>query len=125
MQPYEATLTVQVQQSAVVNAVLLRPLPFPDGDRLVALYEASPSRGQRASLIAPARLEDWQRMNRTFTAVSGSYTENVTDTSGADPWTELAAAAVQVPLSADDLSLVTYADTALPRASTSWRPLLR
>jgi hypothetical protein len=38
---------------------------------------------------------------------------------------ELAAAAVQVPLSADDLSLVTYADTALPRASTSWCPLLR
>ena len=38
---------------------------------------------------------------------------------------ELAAAAVQVSLSADDLSLVTYADTALPRASTSWCPLLR
>jgi hypothetical protein len=37
---------------------------------------------------------------------------------------ELAAAAVQVPLSADDLSLVTYVDTALPRASTSWCPLL-
>jgi len=30
---------------------------------------------------------------------------------------------VHVPLNADDLSLVTYADTALPRVSTSWRPL--
>ena len=37
---------------------------------------------------------------------------------------ELAATAVEVPLSADDLALVTYVDTALPRASTSWRPLL-
>jgi hypothetical protein len=37
---------------------------------------------------------------------------------------ELAATALHVPLSADDLSLVTYADTALPRASTSWQPLL-
>lgn len=37
---------------------------------------------------------------------------------------ELAATALHVPLSADDLSLVTYVDTALPRASTSWRPLL-
>ena len=37
---------------------------------------------------------------------------------------ELAATAVHVPLTAEDLSLVTYADTALPRASTSWRPLL-
>jgi hypothetical protein len=36
---------------------------------------------------------------------------------------ELAAAPVAVPLSADDLALVTYVDTALPRASTSWRPL--
>ena len=36
---------------------------------------------------------------------------------------ELAAAAVEVPLSADDLALVTYEDTALPRASTYWRPL--
>jgi hypothetical protein len=36
---------------------------------------------------------------------------------------ELAATPVHVPLAADDLSLVTYADTALPRASTSWRPL--
>jgi hypothetical protein len=36
---------------------------------------------------------------------------------------ELALEAVQVPLTFDDLSLVTYADTALPRASTLWRPL--
>ena len=36
---------------------------------------------------------------------------------------DLARAAVQVPLSADDLCLVTYADTTLPRASTAWRPL--
>jgi hypothetical protein len=36
---------------------------------------------------------------------------------------DLAASAVEVPLSADDLALVTYVDTALPRASTSWRPL--
>jgi hypothetical protein len=36
---------------------------------------------------------------------------------------ELATEAVQVSLSCDDLSLATYADTALPRASTVWRPL--
>ena len=26
---------------SIVNGVLLRPLPFPDGDRLVSLYEAA------------------------------------------------------------------------------------
>ena len=70
---------------SILNGVLLRPLPFPDGDRLVALYEANPARQERVSLIAPARLEDWQRLNRTFEAVSGSYTETFTDTSGAEP----------------------------------------
>jgi len=70
---------------SVVNAVLLRPLPFPDGDRLVAVYEASPGRSERVSLIAPARLEDWNRATRTFAALSGSYQENVTDTSGPEP----------------------------------------
>ena len=36
---------------------------------------------------------------------------------------ELAATPVFVPLSVADLSLVTYDDTTLPRASTTWRPL--
>jgi hypothetical protein len=36
---------------------------------------------------------------------------------------ELAVSGVDVTLSFDDLSLVTYDDPALPRASTRWRPL--
>lgn len=36
---------------------------------------------------------------------------------------ELARTAARVVLSADDLSLVTYDDPALPRASSTWRPL--
>ena len=70
---------------SIVNSVLLRPLPFPDADQLVMLMEASPGRRERTSLISPAKMADWDRMNRTFTAVSGSYSENVTDVSGAEP----------------------------------------
>ena len=69
----------------LVDTVLIKPLPFPDGDQLVAVYETSPSARERASLIAPARLADWQRLNTTFAALSGSYAENVTDTSGEHP----------------------------------------
>jgi hypothetical protein len=36
---------------------------------------------------------------------------------------ELARGAVRVSLAATDLALVTYDDPALPRTSTSWRPL--
>jgi len=70
---------------SVVNGVLWQPLPFPGGGELVAVYEAHPGQQQRTSLIAPARLDDWRRLNRTFSAISGSYAESVTDTSGAEP----------------------------------------
>src|SRR6476659_9233890 len=70
---------------SIVDRVLIRPLPFPDGDQLVSVYEASPSRQERTSLVAPARLADWNRLNRTFEVISGSYSESVTDTSGAEP----------------------------------------
>jgi putative ABC transport system permease protein len=70
---------------SVVDAVLLKPLPFPDADRLVTVMEANPAKSQKTSLIAPGRLEDWNAANRTFEALSGSYAENVTDTSEAEP----------------------------------------
>src|SRR5262249_61477088 len=70
---------------SVVNGVLWRPLPYPDASRLVAVYEANPGQRQRTSLLAPIRLDDWRRLNRTFDAMSGSYTDSVTDTSGAEP----------------------------------------
>ena len=41
---------------SIVDRVLIRPLPFPDGDQLVSAYEASPSRREPTSLLAPARL---------------------------------------------------------------------
>ena len=53
--------------------------------RLVTVYESSPSARERTSLIAPGRVEDWHRLNQTFVALSGSYSENVTDTSGTEP----------------------------------------
>jgi predicted permease len=70
---------------SVVNGVLWKPLPYPDGNELVAVYEAHPGQQQRVSLLAPMRLDDWRRMNRTFSALSASYSESVTDTSGPEP----------------------------------------
>jgi putative ABC transport system permease protein len=70
---------------SVVDTVLLRPLPFPSANQLVTIYEASPARRERVSLVAPVRLEEWNRFSHAFVALSGSYTENVTDTSGAEP----------------------------------------
>lgn len=69
---------------SVVDATLLKPLPYKDPDRLVVVMEGSPKTG-REGLVAPGRLEDWNRLSRTFAVISGSYSENVTDTSGQEP----------------------------------------
>jgi putative ABC transport system permease protein len=70
---------------SVVDTVLLSPLPYPDAGQLVSVYEASPSKNEKVSLVAPGRLEDWNRLSQTFTALSGAYSENVTDTGRGEP----------------------------------------
>ena len=70
---------------AVVDTVLLKPLPYPNSDRLVLVLEANPAKHQNESLISPANLQDWQQKNSAFAALAGEYAENDTDTSGAEP----------------------------------------
>ena len=70
---------------SVVDTVLVKPLPYPDAHGLVTVYELSPLTRERRSLVAPGRLQDWQRANRSFIAISATYTESVTDTSGQEP----------------------------------------
>src|SRR5690242_6100525 len=70
---------------SIVDATVLRPLPYPEPDRLVLVMEANSAKGEATGLLAPGRLEDWNRRNRTFVAISGSYAENVTETSGDVP----------------------------------------
>jgi putative ABC transport system permease protein len=70
---------------SVVDAALLQPLPYPHPDRLVLVLEANSSKTAAAGLLAPARLEDWNSLSRTFEGIAGSYAENVTETSGDTP----------------------------------------
>ena len=54
----------------VVNGVLLRPLPFRDPDRLVALWEKDESRNRERSFVSPANFRDWSRQRQLFTRAS-------------------------------------------------------
>ncbi|MFN7992654.1 MAG: ABC transporter permease [Bryobacteraceae bacterium] len=65
---------------SAINSVLLRPLPFPDSDRIVAVAQIQAKMPQHQ--IAPVRLEDWNRMNHTFQAISGYYTQEDSEVSG-------------------------------------------
>jgi hypothetical protein len=49
---------------SVVNAVLLRPLPFHESDRIVALYETFQPSGHSA--LSVPNLRDWQQQNTVF-----------------------------------------------------------
>jgi predicted permease len=51
---------------SVVNNVLLRPLPFPEPDRLVRVWEANPKRGYVRNVVNPINFLDWREQNRSF-----------------------------------------------------------
>jgi putative ABC transport system permease protein len=65
---------------SAINSVLLRPLPFPNSDRIVSIAQIQAKTPQPH--IAPARLEDWNRLNHTFEAISGYYTQDDSEASG-------------------------------------------
>src|SRR2546423_1796366 len=68
-----------------IDAILLRPLPFPDGDQLMVLEQHNLKTKSRQTRLAPMRLEDWNRLNHTFQAITGYYTEDNSENSGILP----------------------------------------
>jgi len=69
-----ATLALGIGATAaifvVVEAAILRPLPFDRPDRLVLLWESNPQRDWAAAQVAPANLLDWQQRSRSFSGVA-------------------------------------------------------
>jgi len=70
---------------SVIDTVLLKPLPYPNGDRLMILFESNLRNKRTHDNPAPVRIEDWNRMNQSFASISGAYTENIAETSGELP----------------------------------------
>ncbi|HKS10238.1 MAG TPA: ABC transporter permease [Pyrinomonadaceae bacterium] len=71
---------------SLVNAVILRPLPFPDSDRLVWVFGNIRNGSSRAS-VAPLDFVDYRNQNKTFEqfAASGSTTLPATLTGSGEP----------------------------------------
>ncbi len=70
---------------SAIDAIILRPLPYPNGNRLVALYQHD-YKGRDANVfVAPVRLEEWNRLNSSFQGISGYYFDDLSETSGSLP----------------------------------------
>src|SRR5580700_1248717 len=55
---------------SVINAVLLRPLPYKDADRLVMIWQQNPHRGWFENNVSGANFLDWKRQNHAFTDIA-------------------------------------------------------
>ncbi|MBV9147068.1 MAG: ABC transporter permease [Acidobacteria bacterium] len=79
------TLTLGIGANSAVfsaiDAVLLRALPFPHADELVVVRQYNYKEKSPWSFVAPVRLEDWNKSNSTFQAITGYYVENESETS--------------------------------------------
>ena len=56
---------------SVTDHVLIRPLPFPEPDRLVKLWQSDRAQGYSRMELAPANYRDWQRSSTSFEAMGG------------------------------------------------------
>jgi hypothetical protein len=54
---------------SVVDQLLLRPLPYPDGDRIVRIHETSVGDNDRSD-VNPANWLDWQRQSQTLASLA-------------------------------------------------------
>jgi putative ABC transport system permease protein len=69
---------------SVVDQLLLRPLPYPDGDQLVVVEESTGGSNSRAD-VSPANWLDWQRESRTFRGFAAWQSSAFTITGAGEP----------------------------------------
>ena len=66
---------------SAIDAVLLRPLPFPRSGELLLVRQYEHAGTDVNQFVASVRLRDWMGMNSTFQGMTGYYTEDVSELS--------------------------------------------
>ena len=82
---------------SVVNAVLLRPLPLPNPEQLVTLFERNPKVGYDQNAPAAGNYLDWRKQNSVFTEIA-AYGGGQCNLSGGERPERVAGAAVTASL---------------------------
>ena len=68
---------------SVVNAIVLRPLPFAEPDRLVQVWETMPGNDRR--WVAPGNFIDWRNQAQAFEQIAGYANANLNLTGEGEP----------------------------------------
>ncbi len=68
---------------SVVNAVLLRPLPYPKPQQIVELHESQLGKNWEGSVAGPNFL-DWRAQNQSFSALAANFTNGFNLTGAGD-----------------------------------------
>src|SRR5207245_6351510 len=57
---------------SIINGVLLKPLPYPQPDQLVTLWESSPQRGVEQERVSGPNYLDWRAQNTALSDMAVS-----------------------------------------------------
>src|SRR2546423_7175744 len=70
---------------SVINAVMIRPLPYRDASRLVMVWEDNRIRGKHQNVVSPANFLDWKEQSDVFEDMAALYDTHLNLTDVADP----------------------------------------
>ena len=65
---------------SIVNTILLRPLPYPDAERLVRIWESQPDLDKAP--LAPGNFLDWKQHNQSFEQLAAFRSQSLNFTEG-------------------------------------------
>lgn len=70
---------------SVVNAVLWRPLPYPDPERLMMVWVYNPRQGFERDVAPYPTFDDWRNQSRSFEQLAAYFGASVSLTGAGDP----------------------------------------
>lgn len=82
---------------SVVHALLVKPLPYADAERLVVVWEHHVPRNRPRNVVSPANYLEWKDRNQSFAGMAAFTQNRVTLTGNGDPQ-ELSALVVTADL---------------------------
>jgi putative ABC transport system permease protein len=70
---------------SITDAVLLRPLPYADSNRLIRIWQSEPKMGEGRLGAAPPEFVAYRDRSRAFSNIAGYQRESFDLTGGAEP----------------------------------------